>query len=70
MEDFDLMYMMKTPFFVGNLAQAVEEGANCEVSDDDQASLTLKNLLLVRALSAQGKIDELKNLVQGLMGTA
>jgi hypothetical protein len=67
MEDFDLMYMMKTPFFMGNLEQAVDEAPNCEVSEDDQASMTLKNLLLVRALSAQGKIDQLKSMIQGLM---
>lgn len=35
MEDFDLMYMMKTPFFIGNLPQAVEEAQNCDIDEDD-----------------------------------
>jgi hypothetical protein len=63
MEDFDLMYMMKTPFFTGNLSQAVDEAKNCDVNEEDQPSLTLKNLLLVRALSGQGKLEELKTLI-------
>lgn len=67
MEDFDLMYMMKTPFFMGSLEQAVNEAHNCEVSEEDTAATTLKNLLIVRALSAQGKIEELKAMIQGLM---
>lgn len=67
MDDFDVLYMMKTPLFMGNPSKTIEEAASCEVSDEDTANLTLKNLLLVRALTGTGDIASLKQLIQGLV---
>ena len=51
MEDFDLLYLMKTPFFMGEPAKVMTQSDNCEVSDDDQKTMALKALLILRALS-------------------
>lgn len=67
MEGFDILYLMKTPFFMGNVAQVPAEAAQCDVNADDMANTTEKNLLLVRALTVMNDIDGLKALVQGLM---
>lgn len=32
MEDFDLLYMMKTPFFMGNYEKAISEGDQVEIN--------------------------------------
>lgn len=32
MEDFDLLYMMKTPFFLGNFPKVEEESKQIELS--------------------------------------
>jgi hypothetical protein len=40
MEDFDFMYMMKTPFFMGSFSAAIQEAAHCQVGEDDHASIT------------------------------
>ncbi len=53
MEDFDLLYMMKTPFFMGKFEKVHDEGTQIEINADDQRNLTLKNLFLIRALTAK-----------------
>ena len=53
MEDFDLLYMMKTPFYMGNYAKVQDEASQVEINPDDQRALAMKNLLLVRALTAK-----------------
>lgn len=67
MEDFDLMYMMKTPFFTGKLDQVIAEAASCEVSPDDQAASTLKNLYIVRTYTALAQIQNLKTFMSTLL---
>jgi hypothetical protein len=37
MEDFDLMYMMKTPFFMGSFPAAIQQAAQIQISEDDHA---------------------------------
>ena len=54
MEDFDILYMMKTPFFMGNYSKVVDESSSVELSYDDMKNQTLKNFLIVRALTAKG----------------
>jgi hypothetical protein len=54
MEDFDILYMMKTPFFMGSFSQTISEADQIEVNAEDQRQLSLKNLLIVRALTARG----------------
>lgn len=35
MEDFDLLYMMKTPFYLGATDRALKEGEALEINSDD-----------------------------------
>jgi hypothetical protein len=35
MEDFDLLYMMKTPFYMGNYTKVQDEAAQIEINPDD-----------------------------------
>ena len=51
MEGFDILYMMKTPFFMGNTAAVVTEAAQCDVNEEDNTNLTEKNLLLLRSFT-------------------
>ena len=53
MEDFDLLYMMKTPFYMGNFQKVQEEASQIEINPDDQRAIALKNLFIVRALTAK-----------------
>ena len=66
MEDFDILYMMKTPFFMGNTRQVAIEANQCDVSKEDDANLTKKNLLLLRALTVFHDIEGLKQLIMTL----
>jgi len=52
-EDFDILYMVKTPFFLGNSAKAREECAqqSGEIQPDDTKNILMKNLLTVRILT-------------------
>jgi len=43
-EGFDILYMMKTPFFMGNAAAVPTEAAQCDINEEDQANMTEKNL--------------------------
>ena len=65
--DFDVLQIMKTPFFMGDTAKVPIEAHQCDINEEDQANLTQKNLLLIRALTAMNEVDSLKTLIQGLM---
>jgi hypothetical protein len=67
MEGFDILYLMKTPFFMGNTAVVPAEANQCDVNEEDQVNMTEKNLLLLRALTVLNDIEALKALVQSLM---
>jgi hypothetical protein len=60
MEDFDLMYMLKTPLFMGTPDKVISEADSVELNSDDQLNTTLKNLLIVRALTLENNFDSLK----------
>jgi hypothetical protein len=64
MEDFDLMYLLKTPLFMGTPEKVVQEADSVELNSDDQVNHTLKNLLIVRALTVDNKFDALKQMLQ------
>ncbi len=36
MEDFDLLYMLKTPFYLGDFDKAIQEGEQVEINAEDQ----------------------------------
>ena len=67
MEGFDILYLMKTPFFMGNIKAVPVEANQCDVNEEDQANMTEKNLLLLRALTVLNDVEGLKALLQGLM---
>ena len=67
MEGFDILYLMKTPFFMGNTSAVPAEANQCDVNEEDQVNLTEKNLLLLRALTVLNDIEGLKALIQSLM---
>ncbi len=64
------MYMMKTPFFLGSFSAAIQEAVHCQIGDDDHASITYKNLLIVRALSLEESKEVLATFLQSLMISA
>ena len=65
-EDFDILYMVKTPFFLGNSAKAREECAqqSGEIQSDDTKNILMKNLLTVRILTTQADFPKLKEHMQ------
>lgn len=69
MEDFDLMYMLKTPLFMGTPEKVVSEAESVELNEDDHVNQTLKNFLIVRALTLESNFDALKAFLQSLMAT-
>ena len=52
-EDFDILYMVKTPFFLGSMEKAREECIQQapEIQIDDYKNQQMKNLLFVRILT-------------------
>ena len=58
---------MKTPLFLGNLQKVVDEARGVDINEDDQANMTNKNLLIVRALTAMNEFDKLKAFMQSLI---
>ena len=52
-DDFDILYMVKTPFYLGNMQKALEECEQqaAEIQPDDHKNIQAKNLLLVRILT-------------------
>ena len=63
MEGFDILYMMKTPFFMGNTSGVATEASQCDVNEEDQPNLTEKNLLLLRAFTVLNDIEGLKAML-------
>ena len=66
MEEFDILYMMKTPFYMGNTKQVPVEADQIDISDEDDSNMTKKNLLLVRALTVFHDLEGLRDLVTKL----
>lgn len=71
-EDFDILYMVKTPFFLGNIQKAEEECVQqaSEIQLDDLKNVQLKNLLMIRILTAQSKFPKMKEHMQMMMQDA
>ena len=65
-EDFDILYMVKTPFFQGNSSKAREECAqqSGEIQHDDTKNILMKNLLTVRILTTQADFPKMKEHMQ------
>lgn len=61
-DDFDILYMVKTPFFLGDMNKAQEECTQqaAEIQPDDFKNITMKNLLFCRILTAQGNFPKMK----------
>ena len=66
MEEFDILYMMKTPFYMGNTKQVPVEADQIDISEEDDSNMTKKNLLLVRALTVFHDLEGLRDLVTKL----
>lgn len=60
MEDFDLLYLLKTPFFLGNSHKAMEEANELEIDESDVKNNELKNFYLIRILADLGDLPRLK----------
>ena len=54
-DDFDILYMVKTPFFLGQIDKAAEECVQqaAEIQPDDVKNVQSKNLLFIRILTSQ-----------------
>lgn len=63
MDSIDLLYLMKTPFFLGSMNKVIEEGEKLEISDDDAANNAAKTLLLIRTMAAKNDIGNLKEVM-------
>jgi hypothetical protein len=61
-DDFDILYMVKTPFYLGNMQKALEECEQqaAEIQPDDHKNIQAKNLLLVRILTQQSDFPKMK----------
>ena len=71
-EDFDILYMVKSPFFLGNMTKALEECQQqaSEIQLDDQKNVQAKNLLLIRILTAQSNFPKMKEHMTLMMQDA
>jgi len=67
MEDFDVVYMMKTPFYLGDYEKAIQEAGQLEISPDDSVNQNIKDLFVVRALTAKSDLHGLKSFMEGLL---
>jgi hypothetical protein len=67
MDDFDILYMMKTPLYLGSLQKVLDEAASVDVNEEDQLNLTNKNLIIVRTLTAMANFDELKVFMKSII---
>ena len=65
-EDFDILYLVKTPFFLGNSSKAREECAqqSGEIQQDDIKNILMKNLLTVRIMTTQSDFPKMKEHMQ------
>ena len=61
------MYMLKTPLYMGSAAHVANEADQVEVNKEDEVNKTLKTLLIVRALTLDGKFDQLKGVIQSIL---
>jgi len=66
MDDFDILYMMKTPFYLGDYDKSLTESQSIEINSDDQRNESLKNLFIVRALTAKGDFVGLRTFMTQL----
>lgn len=64
MEDFDILYMVKTPFFLGNNEKVQEEAHSVELNEEDTKNQSILNFFIIRALTEQGKLADLKPIMQ------
>ena len=48
--DFDILYMVKTPFFMGSSDSAISDLSLVEVDSEDEANLLLKKFYEMRIL--------------------
>lgn len=71
-DDFDILYMVKTPFFLGNMAQAKDECDKqaSELQSDDHKNIQMKNLLMIRILTAQSNFPSMKEQMEKMMQDA
>ena len=65
--DFDLLYSVKTPLFLGNVAQAANELSGIEIDAEDTKNQSLKAFYELRTLAAQGDMAALKSRMKELM---
>ena len=63
MEDFDLLYLLKTPFYLGNASKAMKEAEELDIDESDTKNDELKQFFLVRILADLGDLPKLKALM-------
>lgn len=68
-DDFDILYMVKTPFFLGQMEKANEEclQQGAEIQPDDYKNVQSKNLLFIRILTAQANFPKMKEHMQTMV---
>ena len=68
-EDFDILYMVKTPFFLGNMQKAYEEvqAQAQEIQPEDHKNIQSKNVLLIRILTSMSNFPKMKEHMQLMM---
>jgi len=67
MEDFDLLYLMKTPFYLGDFDKCLQEAEKIEINQEDLRNQQLRNLFTVRALTSKLDLPSLKTFMTGLL---
>ena len=63
MEDFDLLYLLKTPFYLGNPTKAMNEATELEIDESDTKNDELKSFFMIRILAELGDMPRLKALM-------
>jgi hypothetical protein len=61
------LYAIKTPFYLGDFDKALSEADQLEISKEDSRNQLLRNLFIVRALTAKSDFQNLKAFMTGLM---
>lgn len=61
-DEFDILYMVKTPFFLGQMDKAIEEciTQGAEIQPDDYKNMQQKNVLFIRILATQSNFNKMK----------
>lgn len=67
--DFDILYQIKTPFFLGLNSKVLEEIQSIEIDSEDTLHTDLKHLYRIRAIAASNDMDTLKAEMQKLFKT-